>query len=536
MSHVAPLFSESDEFAPQERILILAPTGRDAFLVETVLNQGGIHSHSCADMAQLCCELSAGAGAVLLAEEALPLPGIEEFQSCLTHQEPWSDLPLLVLTSGGYSSRTSLDTVGLLEASCNVTLLERPLRRETLVSAVYAALRARRRQYEMRDLLHQWKNSVQRRDEFLAMLGHELRNPLATIRTAIELLKYDDASETELKRTRAIMERQTQHLSRLIDDLLDVARITQGKISLKLQSLDLNEVVRRCIQSLEVAGETQKHTLKLALWHQPVVIEGDAVRLEQIFNNLLTNALKYTPPGGRITMKIAVEEGEAVVRVQDTGLGIDPELQPHIFDLFTQAKRSLDRSQGGLGIGLTVTHGLVQMHGGQICVRSDGLQKGSEFEVRLPLLEGATVAAATPQGEAVTEAGQRILLVEDNADARLVMKIMLQQHGYQVNDAADGPEGVAAALEFRPEIALIDIGLPGIDGYEVARRLRATFGSTLFLIALTGYGQADDQTQALQAGFDVHLTKPVEPQLLYRVLHKATQAEKTSPALVEAAH
>lgn len=525
MSLPAPLFEEDSQESLEDRILILAPTGRDASLIESVLGTGGIQCESCPDMASLCEELPRGAGALLLAEEALSTGDFEKFRSYLTHQEPWSDLPLLVLTSGGFASRISLDTTGLLEASCNVTLLERPLRRETLISAAQAALRARRRQYQTRDLLNQLTDSVRQRDEFLAMLGHELRNPLFTIRTAIELLDQADSSNRQATHTHAIIERQTQHLSHLIDDLLDVARITQGKISLKLNSLDLNTVARNCLQSMEVSGATQNHHVSALFSPQPLMIEGDAVRLEQIFNNLLTNALKYTPSGGAIEFLVTCEDNEAVVRVCDTGLGIDPELQPYIFDLFTQAKRSLDRSQGGLGIGLTVTHGLVQMHQGHISVQSAGLGKGSTFEVRLPLSVPLTptisTATSTDNAEPLeSRSKRRIVVVEDNEDARVLMSFLLEHHGFEVEVAGDGLEGAELLLSARPEIALVDIGLPGMNGYEVARKVRANLGRAIFLIALTGYGQAEDQARALEAGFDKHLTKPIEPKTLYRVLEE----------------
>ncbi|HEY0074687.1 MAG TPA: ATP-binding protein [Abditibacteriaceae bacterium] len=512
--------------ALQDRILILSPTGRDASLIEEVLSTVGMQSETCPDMASLCQKLPVGAGALLLAEEALATPDIESFHSCLAHQEPWSDLPVLVLTSGGYASRISLDTTGLLQASCNVTLLERPLRQETLISAAQAALRARRRQYQTRDLLNQLTDSVRQRDEFLAMLGHELRNPLFTIRTAIELLDQAAPSDRQTAHTHAIIERQTQHLSHLIDDLLDVARITQGKISLKLDSLDLNTVARNCLQAMEVSGATQNHRVSALFSPQPLMIEGDTVRLEQIFNNLLTNALKYTPSGGAIEFLVTREDNEAVVRVRDTGIGIDPELQPYIFDLFTQAKRSLDRSQGGLGIGLTVTHGLVQMHQGRIGVQSKGLGKGSTFEVRLPLSVPLTptisTATSTDNAEpSESKSKRRIVVVEDNEDARVLMSFLLEHHGFEVQVAGDGLEGAELLLSARPEIALVDIGLPGMNGYEVARKVRATLGTAIFLIALTGYGQAEDQARALESGFDKHLTKPIEPQTLYRVLDEA---------------
>jgi signal transduction histidine kinase/CheY-like chemotaxis protein len=521
MSPLEPAPESISQFE-EERILILAPTGRDAVLIESVLSQAGIYAEPCRDMAMLCHQLTRGAAALLLAEESLATSDFENFRTLLTHQESWSDLPVLVLTSGGFASRISLDTTGLLEASCNVTLLERPLRRETLISATQAASRARRRQYQTRDLLNQLKSSVRQRDEFLAMLGHELRNPLFTIRTAIELLNQVGSYDPQIIQTHTIIERQTQHLGHLIDDLLDVARITQGKISLKVSALDLNQVATNCIEALEVSGASKSHSVSTELCRHPLMIEGDQVRLEQIFNNLLTNALKYTPAGGRIALVITHENEEAVIRISDTGMGIDPKLQPHIFDLFTQAKRSLDRSQGGLGIGLTVTHGLVQMHKGRISVQSNGLGKGSTFEVRLPLIAGMDSEATPSSHESdlspTEKAGHKIVVVEDNEDARILMSYLLQHRGFQVQVAGDGIEGVELLLSLRPDIALVDIGLPGMNGYEVARKVRENLGAEIFLIALTGYGQAEDQARALEAGFDKHLTKPVEPQTLYRIL------------------
>ncbi len=517
--------TESSQKSIENRVLILAPTGRDASLIDSVLAPAQIYCEICEDMASLCQQLTTGAGAVLLAEEALASSALDDFRAFLIHQEPWSDLPLQVLTSGGFASRTSLDTAGLLEASCNITLLERPLRRETLISSAQAALRARRRQYQMRDLLNQLKSGVRQRDEFLAMLGHELRNPLFTIRTAIELLNQVGSPQPEAAHTRTIIERQTQHLSHLIDDLLDVARITQGKIPLKMQTIDLNDVARDCIQSIEISNIAQKHVLSTLLSHKPILIEGDAVRLEQIFNNLLTNAIKYTPVGGSIQLLVTSESDEAVVRISDTGMGIDPELQPRIFDLFTQSKRSLDRSQGGLGIGLTVTHGLVQMHKGRISVQSDGLGQGSTFEVRFPLVLTSAPAetAVSLTNETPTQnSARRVVIVEDNDDARTLMMLLLSHRGFQVEAAHDGIAGLALLLSRQPEIALVDIGLPGLNGYEVARQVRETVGTGIFLIALTGYGQVEDQTRALDAGFDMHLTKPIDIPALYRVLDEAT--------------
>jgi CheY-like chemotaxis protein/two-component sensor histidine kinase len=321
-----------------------------------------------------------------------------------------------------------------------------------------------------------------------------------------------------------VIERQTQHLKHLIDDLLDVARVTQGKIQLHRQPVDLNVIARRCTQSIALSEGGHDHVVTLAEAPGPVQVEGDEVRLEQILNNLLTNAIKYTPAGGKVETEVSREAGEALLRVRDTGVGIEPELLTTVFDLFTQSQRALDRSQGGLGIGLTVTRSLVELHGGQISVHSHGRGHGCEFVVRLPLLtaeEPAPAPATTPTAAPGT---CRVLIIEDNLDARDMLQMFLKLHGHAVEVTGDGAEGVAQAVATRPDVALVDIGLPGLNGYEVAQQLREQLGPDIHLIALTGYGQPDDRARALAAGFNMHLTKPVDLDLLTQALSAVTTA------------
>jgi signal transduction histidine kinase/ActR/RegA family two-component response regulator len=354
------------------------------------------------------------------------------------------------------------------------------------------------------------------KDEFLAMLGHELRNPLAAIATAERVLNNVRGSEESAARARAVIGRQVDHLRRLVDDLLDVGRVMTGKIVLERVPLDLARVVEHALGTL--GASTRAHRIVTAL--EPVWVSGDATRLEQIVNNLVGNALKYTPAGATIHVRVGREGGEAVLRVADEGIGMSADLVPRVFDLFVQGTRGLDRAQGGLGIGLTLVRRLADLHGGIASAESPGEGRGSTFTVRLPAIE----APATPvAGDASAAAAprRRVLVVEDNDDAREMLATLLRMQGHEVFEAADGEAGLEAALGLRPDIAFIDAGLPGLDGFEVARRLRAADGVRPFLVALTGYAQAEDRRRAHEAGFDVHLAKPVDLEKIQEVLRRA---------------
>ncbi|MES1211065.1 MAG: HAMP domain-containing sensor histidine kinase, partial [Acidobacteriota bacterium] len=295
---------------------------------------------------------------------------------------PWSDLPLIIFSRGSGSSESILSSLGPLS---NATILERPVRVSTLLSAVKAAQRARRRQYQVRDLLDRQAEADRRKDEFLAMLGHELRNPLAAIRNALYVLNEVGSQSGQAVRQRDVIERQTRHLVRMVDDLLDVSRVTLGKIILKRQPVDLAEVVSRCLVELDLAALARSHGLELQVETEPVTVEGDPVRLEQVICNLVQNAIKYTPRGGTLSLAVRTEEGEGTVRVRDTGVGITPEMLQQIFAPFTQVESSRSRSEGGLGLGLPLVRGLVELHGGRVEAHSDGAGQGSELIVRLPL-------------------------------------------------------------------------------------------------------------------------------------------------------
>jgi PAS domain S-box-containing protein len=353
-----------------------------------------------------------------------------------------------------------------------------------------------------------------RRDEFLAIVSHELRNPLGAITNALGVMDRLATSQ-DLRSAAGIIARQTVRLTRLVDDLLDVARVTSGKIALRLEPVDLRELAERCARSLREAGRARDHRLEIE--GDSVVVHGDLARLEQVVNNLLDNALKYTASGGEIRLTTERVGGDAVLRVRDTGEGIRSELGARVFDLFVQEPQALDRSRGGLGLGLALVKQLVELHGGSVSMASRGRGHGSEFVVRL------TAAAVPAESERITEPAsgvvrsrrRRVLIVEDNADAREGLRLLLTHAGHEVEASEDASSGLDRLRSFRPEVALIDIGLPDVDGYALARMARQTpEAKATYLVALTGYGQAEDRRKALAAGFDTHMTKPVDPDKL----------------------
>ena len=365
------------------------------------------------------------------------------------------------------------------------------------------------------------QDAGRRMDEFMAMLAHELRNPLAPIRNAVQVMRMFKLGDPKLEWCRDVVDRQVEHLARLVDDLLDVNRVTTGKILVLREPADLAAAIERAVESSMPLVSVRKHSLEVSMPKQPIRVEGDLMRLGQVFLNLLNNAAKYTPEGGRIRLRVTVEDGHAVVKVSDNGVGIPPELLPRIFDLFVQGSRSLDRSEGGLGIGLTLVREIVRLHGGTIHAASAGSGLGTELTVRLPLLVPGRErnATLTPQPHGAGASPRRVLVVDDNRDAAASMALLLRSSGHEVETADDGPGALARVREFKPDAVLLDIGLPGMSGYEVATRLRATAGPTPpTLIAITGYAQTDDRKRALEAGFHHHLVKPVNFEVLNALL------------------
>jgi PAS domain S-box-containing protein len=363
-----------------------------------------------------------------------------------------------------------------------------------------------------------------RKDEFLAMLAHELRNPLAPLRNTIQLLRLKFPGDPEMDRLRGVMERQVSHLVRLVDDLLDVSRITRGILELRKEQLDLGALIARSVEGVRPVIEERGHRLEVTAPAEPLLLEADPARLEQVLGNLLTNAARYTPPDGRIWLTGERDGVEAVVRVRDNGIGIRAEMLPRLFDMFQQADRLPGHVAEGLGLGLSLVHTLVEMHGGTVSASSAGLGKGSEFVVRLPLvLEPAVTGAPRPAPEPGPKGRLlRVLVVDDNVDAGQTLALLLGLAGDDVRYARDGPEALRLAGDFLPEVVLLDIGLPmGMDGYELGRRLHAVPGlEKVQLVALTGYGQEEDHERSRAAGFAAHLVKPADPTVLGELLDR----------------
>lgn len=373
------------------------------------------------------------------------------------------------------------------------------------------------------------KKADRRKDEFLATLAHELRNPLAPIRNSLELLKRADGNSDVRDQARSMMERQVQQMVHLIDDLLDVSRITSGKLQLRKKRVLLAVVIQSAVELSRPLIEAQSHELSITLPEEPVYLDADATRLSQVISNLLNNAAKYTEKGGRIWLTAVRQGSQVAVSVRDTGIGIPAEHLSHIFEMFSQVAPALERSHGGLGIGLHLVRGLVQLHGGTVEARSSP-GKGSEFIVHLPVVEGPPPSPSEKTGEnqpAQRQATFRILVVDDNRDAADSLAMMLRLLGHDIQTAHDGAEAVQTAATFRPDVALLDIGMPKMNGYEAARHIREQpWGKRMVLIALTGWGQEEDKRRATEAGFHYHLTKPAEPGALEKLLEGLTQTRR----------
>jgi signal transduction histidine kinase len=382
-------------------------------------------------------------------------------------------------------------------------------------------------EHELADAKQRWelqrlRDEAQHKNEFLAMLAHELRNPLAPIRNAVQWLRLRCPTDPETRWAQDVIDRQVQHLTRLVDDLLDISRITRGAIRLRKEPVDIDTLVARAVELAQPLIDARRHDLTVSLLSEPALLEADLARLSQALANVLNNAAKYTNPGGKIWLTFERQGNELVVSVRDTGMGIPAEFLPRVFDLFVQEDQSLDRTQGGLGIGLSLVRSLVELHGGTIQAFSSGPGQGSEFVMRLPvLIQAAPKKSAVKREPAAktTSPPRRILIVDDNADSAESLALLLRHAGHQVDTAFDGLGALAVAKARPPEVALLDIALPRLNGLEVARRMRSELGlSAALLVAMTGYGQVEDQLRSREAGFNAHLVKPVDLDALGQLL------------------
>lgn len=496
----------------ERRIVICTPTGQDAALTSRVFRSVNIGSMVCRDTGELLEQLPRGAGALLLAEEVISGAAMRPLAQYVASQPTWSDIPILLLTRSGADSldvRRAVDRLG------NVTLMERPVRTIALISAARSAIRARERQYQVRD-------ADQRKDEFLATLAHELRNPLAPIRTSMGILKHLHPDSEPVTRLRNVVDRQVTHLTRLVDDLLDVARITSGKVVLKKDRITLRSVVNHAVEISSSSMEAKKHRLDVNEPESDFLLNADHARLVQSVANLMVNAAKFTPPGGHIVLGAQVDGDTVTFSVRDNGIGLEPVSLTRIFDLFAQTPVP-GEAPTGLGIGLSLAKQFAEMHGGTLHAVSEGLGRGSEFVLTLPVVveqqhspPGREVAVVAP---AFAGRLRKVLVVDDNADAADTLNVLLGMDGFAVSTAYDGVAAVAQARAAAPDIVIMDIGMPGMDGYDAARLIRQQPGGDhILLIALTGWGQSTDRKRASEAGFDHHLVKPVNYEQLMQCL------------------
>ena|SRR5579863_7926541 len=506
------------------RVLVLAPTRRDREVTLELLGRANISCLSCEGALSLAAEIEAGVGAILMTDAAFSDPHIAQLLAALSGQPPWSEVPIILLCR---TSPPSLVAARVVDSLRNVTVLERPTSSRTLISSVQAALRARARQYQLREQFEALRmteaalrDADHRKDLFLATLAHELRNPLAPIRTAAQILGSPRLAPDQLQWAQLVIQRQVARMALLLDDLLDIARITQGKLELKAERVKLTDVVDSAVEEVRPLLENKNHQLTVTLPSEELTLNADPLRLSQIISNLLTNAAKYTDPAGHIDLSGGVQNGTLCLSVKDDGIGIAPQALTRIFEMFSQIDGAAARSEGGLGIGLALVKGLLDLHCGTIEARSDGLGRGSEFIVRLPL------TAVTPSEASATDVdappvarGRRVMVADDNKDAADALAMLLELGGHEVRVAHRGRAALELAQTFRPDVAIIDIGMPDLSGYEVAKELRReSWGTGICLIALTGWGQDDDRQRAKDAGFDRHMTKPVEAWALEELL------------------
>lgn len=526
---------DADTASYSERVIVMAPTLRDGDVTRRLLGEARIEAIACKGWRHAEELMQEGAGALMVTDVAFADPGFAVLLNVLERQPAWSNLPVLALCRHG------LEAPGLREARLrNLTVLDRPTSTRVMVSAVRTALRGRRWQYQIRDQIdsllradRSLRQADQRKDEFLATLAHELRNPLAPIRTGLQLLGTNPPQDTtQYRSVTDMMNRQMNQLLRLIDDLLEVSRISTGKLILQRETLDMRRVVEMAVEACQPLIARGGHELSVELPDEALCVDGDPTRLAQALSNLLNNAAKYTPDGGRIWLSLARVGGSAALTVRDSGVGLPEDMIARVFDMFAQVNRSLDRAQGGLGIGLALVKSLVDLHGGRVSAASAGLGQGSRFTIELPLAAQHSAPAPAPAPlEAEAEPGAdsprpaRILVVDDNDDAATSLAMLLSLSGHEVEVENSGAAALQKADSFLPQAVFCDLGMPGMGGHEFATYLRQDlrFKETL-LVALTGWGSEEDRKRSRAAGFDEHLTKPASVDAVEALLARLQPA------------
>jgi two-component system, sensor histidine kinase len=495
---------------------VVSPSAIDAKLTLALLSENGIAARAFDNLRDLAINLDSTIGCVVVVEDALIAGDIPELREALNALPAWSDLPLIVVAYDvGQLGAVLADA---FPDSGNVTLLERPLNLYTLLSAVRVGLRATFRQRQVGELIAARDEAVKLRDEFLAMLAHELRNPLAPMLNAVHLMRMTDIDDARVKKSTDVLERQINHVTRMVDDLMDVARLERSKLVLQKKRVNLNHVVAAAVESALSSAQAHGHTIDVHFDSDELPVDIDAVRIEQVVCNLINNAVKFTPAPSEIRVETFVEANYAAIAVEDRGIGFAPDTAENLFAPFSQANPTLARSAGGLGIGLTIVRRLAELHGGSAQAISAGIDRGARFIVRIPLATTAPAVVETRVERPVDIGCRRVVIIEDNADIRETLQVLISLWGHTVSMAADGVAGLELVLRERPDVALIDVGLPLMNGYEVAKAIKAVIPAGTKLVAVTGYGQPGDKAAAAEAGFDMHLLKPIEPQALQKLL------------------
>jgi signal transduction histidine kinase/ActR/RegA family two-component response regulator len=515
------------------RVLIFAPIGRDASLTAELLTHAGVACQVCHAMTDVCIELARGAGAILLTEEALADPRLDDLAEALTSQPPWSDISIL-LFAGSDRSQASLRTLHKLEVLRNVTLLDRPIRTAAVISTVRAALRGRQRQYELRDTLValqrarlEAEHANRLKDEFLATVSHELRTPLNAILGWVAMLRQARFEASRVASILEIVERNAKAQAQLIADVLDISRMISGRVKLEVIPVSLARAICDAVDSIRPGAAARGIEVCLDVDEGPVA-NVDPDRLQQVVWNLLSNACKFTPEGGRIEVTLRTNQTHATITVTDTGVGISSDFLPHVFDRFRQAEQGFTRSHGGLGLGLAIVKQLVEMHGGEATARSDGPGKGAAFEVRLPLARTITRDRRAreempPELPKVDLSAHSILVVDDDETTRDLMVTLLSQYGATVRAVGNVPEALQDFDMDIPGLLLADIGMPGEDGLSMIKRIRRrppARGGLVRAIAISAYARPEDRQAALAAGYDDFLAKPVMPADVIRAVDR----------------
>jgi signal transduction histidine kinase/CheY-like chemotaxis protein len=505
----------SVQAADEERILVLAPTGRDTEMTRHILSGAGLSSLACAHIRTVCDELKKGAGVILITDETLSEPALQSLLRTFDEQEPWSDVPVIVFPGHAGNAAFLLERLG---SRANVTILERPVRIAILVNAVRSALRARKRQYQTRDLLLQLEHADRQKDLFLAMLSHELRTPLNAILGWSRILQSGRADQETMKLGVEVINRSALAQAQLIADILSVSQIVAGTLRIEMEPVQLDVIVRAAIDNIRPAAEAKDIHIVLNSDLHASRISGDAGRLQQVMSNLLSNAIKFTPLGGRVEVELKSSESTAEIIVRDNGKGILPDFLPYVFDRFRQEDSTSTRSQGGLGLGLAIVRHLVELHHGSISADSRGEGQGSTFTVTLPI----SAAAMGPESERTEDTkhsltGLHVLAVDDDRDSLVILVTVLEDHGAIVTAVTSAAEALEKIAKNKPDILVSDIGMPGQDGYQLLYDLSTTpAGRLIPAIALTGYASQQDRERAFEAGYRAHFAKPFEPDELVR--------------------